>query len=75
MNNNLEIEYLGECQLARCYYQRTYQVRSPRPISDDQVNALRAAGFLGYGQEFRFSRKVENDIHIVTAISRVDSGD
>lgn len=48
----LAIEVIGGAQLGNCYHATTYRITSRRPLTLDHIEALRKAGFLGYGQEF-----------------------
>lgn len=48
----LTIEVTGGRELGRCYYATDYRLTSTDRLTKDQVAALRAAGFLGHGQEF-----------------------
>ena len=76
MKNEIEIEMVKGSQIGNCYYQHEYEVRSKQALSDAKIRALRAAGFLGYGQEFSFGRsELRNGVFVVIAINREDSSD
>lgn len=48
----LTVESGGGRELGNCYSASTYVVTALHPLDAEQINALRNAGFLGYGQEF-----------------------
>lgn len=48
----LTIKVTGGGMLGRCYHSTVYEVTSRTPLSKAKLEALRAAGFLGLGQEF-----------------------
>ncbi len=86
MNNKpipqLVVEITGGANLGRCYNATYFKIKSlNRPLSDDDVRALRDMGWLGYGQEFEFRRGPEepfdrwNKFYVVLVESRVDSSD
>jgi len=49
---SLTVENTGGRNLGRCYNASYYKVTSLHPLSQEALNRLREAGFLGYGQEF-----------------------
>lgn len=51
--SQLSIELSESSNLGRCYNSTIYKVISASRLSLTQFQALRAAGFLGFGQEFR----------------------
>ena len=72
----IEIEMIASSEIGRCYYEHRFEIRSPYPLSDTQINGLRSLGLIGYGQEFSFRRDgVRDDLHVVNVKSRVDSSD
>lgn len=48
----LEIQHAGEAMLGNCYSSTRYRITSLRPLSKENLEALRSVGVLGYGQEF-----------------------
>lgn len=46
------VEHGGGGQLGNCYYSSGFRITSTRPLDVEAIKGLRAAGFLGYGQEF-----------------------
>lgn len=78
----LIVENLGGKTLGNCYYQTDYEVKSlNRMLSTEDINSLRAMGFLGYGQEFKVKwTGVEpadkfNTYYTVVVETRCDSSD
>lgn len=55
----LTIESTGGANLGRCYNSMSYTVTSTDKLKRDTLNALRDAGFLGYGQEFYIHSKCD----------------
>lgn len=51
---DLVVESRGGKQLGNCYYASYHRVTSLDPLSGEKLVLLRKAGFLGYGQEFRY---------------------
>lgn len=49
---HLVIESGGGSQLGNCYYGMRYKVTTREPLTLDQLELLRDAKLLGYGQEF-----------------------
>ena len=78
----LVIESSGEFNIGRCYHQCNFTIKSlNRPLADSDVRALRDMGWLGYGQEFSFTRgqneplQFGNQYYVVNVVTRVDSSD
>lgn len=51
----LTVENGGGRQLGNCYSASTYIITTIHALDLEEIKALRAAGFLGYGQEFYIS--------------------
>jgi hypothetical protein len=54
-DNTLSIIRISSRYIGRCYHETIFHVKSPTPLDPAQIKGLRAAGFLGYGQEFSCS--------------------
>lgn len=52
---SLTIENVGAANLGRCYNAYTYRITSYRELKREDIKALRDAGWLGYGQEYRLA--------------------
>lgn len=61
----LQIDVTGGAGLGRCYSSTTFSIRSNRKLETRTIQDLRAAGFLGYGQEWRCSGPVEEPMRYV----------
>lgn len=48
----LSIEHAGGGKLGNCYYGSSYKITSSVALDQEEINSLRANGFLGGGQEF-----------------------
>lgn len=55
----LTIEVTGGRNLGRCYNATYYRVTSLSKLTRERIDALRKAGFLGYGQEFSITSKCD----------------
>lgn len=51
-NTTLKITMTGHRNLGRCYNATTWLIESCKPLSWEGIQGIRAAGLLGYGQEF-----------------------
>ena len=78
----LIVERTGGAQLGNCYHASYFKVKSfNRELTQDQVSWLRNNGFLGYGQDFTWTRDNPepadgyNKYFVVVAVDKVDSGD
>lgn len=49
---SLTVKCIGGRQLGRCYNESTYEIRADRELNRSTIDALYAAGLLGYGQGF-----------------------
>jgi hypothetical protein len=54
-DNTLSITRISSRYIGRCYHETIFHVKSPTPLDTKQIKGLRAAGFLGDGQEFSYS--------------------
>lgn len=48
----LTIEHGGGAALGNCYNGSTYVITCTHALDQEEIKAIRAAGFIGYGQEF-----------------------
>jgi hypothetical protein len=55
----LTIEDAGGASLGRCYVAHYYKITSRKKLSREKIYALRAAGLLGFGQEFRINNQCD----------------
>jgi hypothetical protein len=60
----LTIENGGGSQLGNCYYSSGFRITSTRPLDVEAIKGLRAAGFLGYGQEFYVRGQLVDGAHV-----------
>lgn len=67
----LTVEHGSGRQLGNCYSSSDYIVTATHALSADEINALRAAGFLGYGQEF-YVRGQEVEGRLVPVPAKLD---
>ena len=51
-NTTLKITMTGHRNLGRCYNATVWIIEACKPISWEGIQSIRAAGLLGYGQEF-----------------------
>ena len=78
----LIVEQTGGAKLGNCYHAAYFKVKSfNRELTQEQVMWLRNNGFLGYGQDFTWTRNDPepadgyNKYFVVTAVDKVDSSD
>lgn len=67
MDNNvtLQITRIGTRNLGRCYNSTTWKIESRCPLSWENIQAFRAGGLLGYGQEFFGVAIAENGSRLI----------
>lgn len=51
-NTTLKITMTGHRNLGRCYNATVWIIEACKPITWEGIQSIRAAGLLGYGQEF-----------------------
>lgn len=75
MDNNvtLQITRTGTRNLGRCYNATTWRIESRKPMSWDNIKALRAGGILGYGQEFYGKALREDGTHDIAWAAKYET--
>lgn len=58
----LTIERTGGAELGNCYHGCFYRITTTRPLSVEDIDALRGIGFIGRGQEFYIRGQIIDEL-------------
>lgn len=75
----LSVERAGGKNLGNCYNAHYYKVTSTERLDEKRLRALRAGGFLGYGQDFIIKSKCDGtepaaDIEYLPCVEKDENG-